>query len=64
MLMCYEATRGLPLVEVEIETLKPVEYYCKLPVDVARREVIVVDPMPMAVFSEIYIKNSDHAWCS
>ena len=115
MLMCYEATRDLPLVEVEIETpvavaktkvisgrklafvpilraglgmmdgvlelvpaakighiglyrdpetLKPVEYYCKLPVDVARREVIVVDPMPMAVFSEIYIKNSDHAWCS
>lgn len=27
------------------ETLKPVEYYCKLPVDVTRREVIVVDPM-------------------
>ena len=96
MLMCYEATRDLPLVEVEIETpvavaktkvisgrklafvpilraglgmmdgvlelvpaakighiglyrdpetLKPVEYYCKLPVDVTRREVIVVDPM-------------------
>lgn len=96
MLMCYEATRNLPLVEVEIETpvavaktkvisgrklafvpilraglgmvegvlqlvpaakighiglyrdpetLKPVEYYCKLPVDVTRREVIVVDPM-------------------
>ena len=95
-LMCYEATRDLPLVEVEIETpvavaktkvisgrklafvpilraglgmmdgvlelvpaakighiglyrdpetLKPVEYYCKLPVDVTRREVIVVDPM-------------------
>ena len=96
MLMCYEATRDLPLVVVEIETplavaktkvisgrklafvpilraglgmmdgvlelvpaakighiglyrdpetLKPVEYYCKLPVDVTRREVIVVDPM-------------------
>ena len=96
MLMCYEATRDLPLVEVEIETpvavaktkvisgrklafvpilraglgmmdgvlelvpaakighiglyrdpetLKPVEYYCKLPVDVTRREGIVVDPM-------------------
>ena len=96
MLMCYEATRDLPLVEVEIETPvavaktkvisgrklafvpilraglgmmdgvlelvpaakighiglyrdpetpKPVEYYCKLPVDVTRREVIVVDPM-------------------
>ncbi len=96
MLMCYEATRDLPLVEVEIETpvamaktkvisgrklafvpilraglgmmdgvlsmvpaakvghiglyrdpetLKPVEYYCKLPVDIAQRETIVVDPM-------------------
>lgn len=27
------------------ETLKPVEYYCKLPVDVDQRTVIVVDPM-------------------
>ena len=96
MLMCYEATRDLPLVEVEIETpvamaktkvisgrklafvpilraglgmmdgvlsmvpaakighiglyrnpetLLPVEYYCKLPVDIAQRETIVVDPM-------------------
>ncbi|WP_067624869.1 uracil phosphoribosyltransferase [Alicyclobacillus acidiphilus] len=27
------------------ETLKPVEYYCKLPPNVADREVIVVDPM-------------------
>ena len=96
MLMCYEATRDLPLKEVEIETpvavaktkvisgrklafvpilragigmvdgvlnlvpaakvghiglyrdpetLKPVEYYCKLPVDVQEREVIVIDPM-------------------
>lgn len=27
------------------ETLKPVEYFCKLPVDIAEREVIVVDPM-------------------
>jgi len=26
-------------------TLKPVEYYCKLPVDVEQRTVIVVDPM-------------------
>lgn len=26
-------------------TLKPVEYYCKLPQDVEEREVIVVDPM-------------------
>ena len=27
-------------------TLKPVEYYCKLPSDVAERTLIVVDPMP------------------
>lgn len=96
MLMCYEATRDLKLVDKEIttpickttvkqlkgkklavvpilraglgmvdgmlsiipaakvghiglyrdpETLKPVEYYCKLPADCANREVYVVDPM-------------------
>lgn len=96
MLMCYEATRDLPLEDVEIETpickttakhisgkklaivpilraglgmveaisslipsarighiglyrdeetLKPVEYYCKLPKDIGERDVIVVDPM-------------------
>ncbi len=96
MLMCYEATRDLPLEEIEIETpicktkakhisgkklavvpilraglgmvdaiselipsvrighiglyrdeetLKPVEYYCKLPKDIGERDVIVVDPM-------------------
>jgi len=27
------------------ETLKPVEYFCKLPQDIGEREVIVVDPM-------------------
>ena len=27
------------------DTLQPVEYYCKLPHDVAEREIIVVDPM-------------------
>ena len=27
------------------ETLQPVEYYCKVPSDIASREVIVVDPM-------------------
>jgi len=27
------------------ETLKPVEYYCKLPADIEQRELIVVDPM-------------------
>lgn len=95
-LLCYEATRDLPLCEVEVETpititkskviagrklafvpilragigmvegalelvpaarvghiglyrdpetLKPVEYYCKLPGDISEREVIVLDPM-------------------
>ena len=95
-LMCYEATRNLPTVEVEVETPittakckmlagkklaivpilraglgmvdamvdlipsakighiglyrdpvthEPVEYYCKLPEDVANRQVFVVDPM-------------------
>lgn len=96
MFLCYEATRSLPLKEVEIETpicvtktkvvsgkklafvpilraglgmvdgvlemvpaakvghiglyrdpdtKKPVEYYCKLPVDVTKRDVFVLDPM-------------------
>ncbi len=96
MLLCYEATRDLPLRETEVktpicttktqvlagrklafvpilraglgmvdgtlelvpaakvghiglyrdpETLKPVEYYCKLPGDINNREVIVLDPM-------------------
>ena len=27
------------------ETLKPVEYYCKLPKDIGERDVFVVDPM-------------------
>ena len=27
------------------ETLKPVEYYCKLPSDIEEREVVVLDPM-------------------
>ena len=96
MLMAYEATRDLPLKQVEIETpvaiaktnviagkklaivpilraglgmcdgfstlipnvrvghiglyrdpktLKPVEYYCKLPEDIVERDVIVLDPM-------------------
>lgn len=27
------------------ETLKPVEYYCKLPTDIAERDIIVIDPM-------------------
>ena len=95
-LMCYEATRDLPMEEVEIQTpittgkfktiagkklaivpvlraglgmvdgiltlipsakvghiglyrdpdtLEPVEYYCKMPNDIAEREVIILDPM-------------------
>jgi len=27
------------------ETLQPVEYYCKLPEDVAERDVVILDPM-------------------
>ncbi|MEG1657931.1 MAG: uracil phosphoribosyltransferase [Oscillibacter sp.] len=27
------------------ETLEPVKYYCKMPVDIAERDVIIVDPM-------------------
>lgn len=27
------------------ETLQPVEYYCKLPTDIAERQVLVLDPM-------------------
>ena len=27
------------------ETLQPVEYYCKMPPDIAERDVIVIDPM-------------------
>jgi uracil phosphoribosyltransferase len=95
-LMCYEATRGLPVEPLEVqtpvdkavgsviagkklaivpilraglgmvdgiltlvpsakvghvglfrdpETLQPVEYYCKLPHDIAERDVIILDPM-------------------
>lgn len=27
------------------ETLEPVEYYCKLPMDAAEREIVILDPM-------------------
>ena len=27
------------------ETLEPVEYYCKVPTDIAERQVLVLDPM-------------------
>lgn len=36
------------------ETLKPVYYYCKLPVDIQSRRVIVVDPMLATGGSAIY----------
>jgi uracil phosphoribosyltransferase len=44
------------------ETLEPVYYYCKLPVDITSRKVIVVDPMlatgGSAVYAIDYLKNS------
>ena len=36
---------GLIGVYRDPQTLKPVEYYCKLPPDVLDREVIIIDPM-------------------
>lgn len=43
------------------ETLKPVEYYCKLPSDIGERDLIVVDPMlatgGSAVAAIRFIKN-------
>jgi len=42
----------LPLIKVghiglyrDPETLEPVEYYCKLPVDAAERDIVMLDPM-------------------
>ena len=44
------------------ETLEPVYYYCKLPVDITSRKVTVVDPMlatgGSAVYAIDYLKNS------
>ena len=58
MFMCYEATRDLPLKEVPAAKVGHIglyrdesngstthEYYCKLPFDIANREVIILDPM-------------------
>lgn len=43
------------------ETLKPVYYYCKLPVDIKNRKAIVVDPMlatgGSAMYAIDYLKN-------
>lgn len=113
MLMCYEATRNLPLKEVQVEspmgvsktkvisgrklafvpilraglgmvdgvltmipaakvghiglyrdpeTQQAVEYYCKLPIDIATRDAIVLDPMlatgGSAVAAITKLKNS------
>ena len=50
------------------QTLKPVEYYCKLPEDCANREVFVVDPMHKAHPDvDVYIgaldeKLNDHGY--
>lgn len=35
------------------ETLKPVEYYCKLPADASEREFILVDPMLATGYSSV-----------
>ncbi len=53
LLLTYEATKEMGLEEVEVdtplerneETLEPVEYYVKLPSDVADRDVLLLDPM-------------------
>ena len=43
MLITYEATRDLPMTTKE--TLEPHPYFCKMPKDVAERDVLIVDPM-------------------
>lgn len=44
------------------ETLEPVYYYCKLPVDVKNKQVILVDPMlatgGSAIYAIDYLKNA------
>lgn len=40
------------------ETLKPVEYYCKLPIDINERDVIILDPMLATGGSAIDAINS------
>ena len=50
--MAYGVTKIMPTAKVghvglyrDPDTLKPVEYYCKLPADIDKRKVIAVDPM-------------------
>ena len=54
MLITYEATRDLPLTTKTVETpictaqeptLAAHVYFCKMPKDIAEREVMIVDPM-------------------
>ena len=54
ILLAYELTREMPMQEIEIETplekmtsriIEAVEYYFKMPQDMAERDVIVLDPM-------------------
>ncbi|WP_297404367.1 uracil phosphoribosyltransferase [uncultured Cetobacterium sp.] len=44
------------------ETLQPVYYYCKLPVDIDKKQVILVDPMlatgGSAIYAIDYLKNA------
>lgn len=48
------------------DTLKPIEYYCKLPIDIEEREVILVDPMlatggsAIDAISSIKARNARH----
>ncbi len=48
-MVCYNLSQQQKLGHIGLyrdeETLQPVEYFCKLPQDIAERDVIVVDPM-------------------
>ena len=42
------------------ETHEPVEYYCKLPVDIEKRKIFVVDPMPVSyTHLDVYKRQGD-----
>ena len=44
------------------ETLKPVEYYCKLPTDVGERDFIVTDPMLATGGSAAAVSSGSAIW--
>ncbi len=48
-MVCYNLSQQTKVGHIGLyrdeETLQPVEYFCKLPQDIAERDVIVVDPM-------------------